>query len=182
MIIAGISGSLRAQSMHRGILRAVNKSLVEKNIEFTAIEIKDFPLYDQDVNAQGIPAVVQKAHEQLAAADAIVLASPEYNYSVSGVLKNAIDWFSRIEGQAFNGKAVAIMGASPSGIGTARSQYHLRQILVFMNAFIVNKPEVMIANAFDKFDGDGNLTDESTLKFIDKALGSLLDLSAQLNK
>ncbi len=179
MKIAGISGSLRKHSMHKGILRAVASHLNNKGIEYIEVDISGFPLYDQDLNAQGIPDVVQQAHELLARADAIVLASPEYNYSVSGVLKNAIDWFSRVDNQAFNGKAVSIMGASP-GLGTARSQYHLRQILVFMNAFVVNKPEVMIGRASDKFNDQGDLIDERTTAFIDKALDSLQLLSQQL--
>ena len=180
MKIAGISGSLRKHSMHRGILRTVAKHLENKGIEFVEIEIGDFPLYDQDLNDQGIPQAVQDAHELLSTADAIVLASPEYNYSISGVLKNALDWFSRLENHAFNGKAVSIMGASP-GLGTARSQYHLRQVLVFLNAFVVNKPEVMISQAKTKFDENGNLTDERTIEFLDKALTSLINLSKQLN-
>ncbi len=179
MKIAGISGSLRQHSMHRGILRTVAKHLSQKGIEFVAVDIGKIPLYDQDINAKGIPKEVQKAHDQLKDADAIVLASPEYNYSVSGVLKNAIDWLSRVENQAFNGKAVSIMGASP-GMGTARSQYHLRQILVFMNAFVVNKPEVMIAQASGKFNEQGDLTDQGTIEFLDKALTSLINLSNQL--
>ncbi len=181
MKIAGISGSLRQSSMHRGILRAVAKHLAQKGIEFVVVDIGDIPLYDQDINTKGIPEAVQKAHNQLKEADAIVLASPEYNYSVSGVLKNAIDWFSRVENQAFNGKAVSIMGASP-GMGTARSQYHLRQILVFLNAFVVNKPEVMIAQASGKFNEKGDLTDQGTIDFLDKALTSLINLSNQLNQ
>ncbi len=179
MKIAGISGSLRKKSMHRGILRTVAKHLSNKGIEFVAIEIADFPLYDQDLNDQGIPESVQKAHDLLVTADAIVLASPEYNYSISGVLKNALDWFSRIEDQGFNGKAVSIMGASP-GLGTSRSQYDLRKVLVFLNAFVLNKPEVMIGQAKGKFDEDGNLTDERTIEFLDKALTSLINLSKQL--
>lgn len=181
MKIAGISGSLRKQSTHRGILRNVAEQLSHKGIDFVAVEIGEFPLYDQDLNAQGIPDVVQKAHDQLASADAIILASPEYNYSVSGVLKNAIDWFSRVENQAFNGKAVSIMGASP-GLGTSRSQYDLRKILVFMNAFVVNKPEVMIGQSSSKFNDQGDLTDERTIEFIGKALDSLENLSKQLSK
>lgn len=179
MIIAGISGSLRKHSMHRGILRTVAAHLQSKQIEFIDISIDEFPLYSQDIQDQGIPEAVQNAHQLLQQADAIVLASPEYNYSISGVLKNAIDWFSRMDNQAFNGKALSIMGASP-GMGTARSQYHLRQILVFMNAFVVNKPEVMIAQAKDKFDDQGNLTDQRTIDFIDQALTSLIQLSEQL--
>ena len=181
MKIAGISGSLRQDSMHRGILRAVKQHLHAKGIEFISIEIGGFPLYDQDVNAAGIPDTVQQAHDLLQDADAIVLASPEYNYSISGVLKNAIDWFSRVENQAFNGKAVSIMGASP-GMGTVRSQYHLRQILVYLNAFVVNKPEVLIAQAGGKFDLQGNLTDQSTIEFLDKALISLVNLAKQLKQ
>lgn len=181
MKIAGISGSLRKQSTHRGILRAVAGHLKTKGVEFVEVEIGDFPLYDQDLNTKGIPSVVQSASDQLASADAIVLASPEYNYSVSGVLKNAIDWFSRVENQAFNGKAVSIMGASP-GMGTARSQYHLRQILVFMNAYVVNKPEVMIAQSTGKFNELGDLTDQNTIDFLDNALISLINLSNQLNQ
>ncbi len=179
MKIVGISGSLRAHSMHRGILRAVSTHLTHREVAFATVGVGDFPLYDQDLNAQGIPDVVLTAHQELASADAIVLASPEYNYSVSGVLKNAIDWFSRVENQAFNGKAVAIMGASP-GLGTARSQYHLRQILVFMNAFVLNKPEIMIGQAGSKFDEQGNLTDQRTQDYIGKALDALIDLSRRL--
>ncbi len=181
MKIAGISGSLRKQSTHRGILRAVQQHLETMGIEYIDVEIGDFPLYNQDVNSQGIPAAVQQAHDKLQSADAIVLASPEYNYSVSGVLKNAIDWLSRVENQAFNGKAVAIMGASP-GMGTARSQYHLRQILVFVNAYVVNKPEIMIAQAADRFDEQGNLTDKTTLEFVGKSLQALVALSKQLKQ
>lgn len=181
MKVAGISGSLRKQSMHKGILRTVASHLNTKDIDYVEVDISDFPLYDQDLNSQGIPEAVQRAHDLLVDADGIVLASPEYNYSVSGVLKNAIDWFSRVGNQAFNGKAVSIMGASP-GLGTARSQYHLRQILVFMNAFVVNKPEVLIGQASNKFNENGDLTDERTVAFIDKALEALLQLSEQLKK
>jgi chromate reductase len=180
MKIVGISGSLRKKSMHKGILRTVASTLEKQGVAFSEVDISKFPLYDQDLNDQGMPAAVQQAHDELATADAIVLASPEYNYSISGVLKNALDWFSRVENQAFNGKAVSIMGASP-GMGTARSQYHLRQVLVFLNAFVVNKPEVMIAQAAGKFDENGDLTDERTIEFLDKALTSLINLSKQLN-
>jgi len=181
MKIAGISGSLRKHSIHRGVLQSVAENLATKGVEFTEVEIGDFPLYNQDDNAQGLPTCVLRAHQKLAEADAIVLASPEYNYSVSGVLKNAIDWLSRVENQAFSGKAVSIMGASP-GLGTARSQYHLRQILVFLNAFVVNKPEVMITQAMSKFDQQGHLIDANTIEFLDKATTSLIQLSKQLKK
>jgi len=179
MKIAGISGSLRKHSINSGLLRKVEELLAEQSIEFTRVDISEFPLYNQDVNERGIPEAVMTAHQQLKAADAIVLASPEYNYSVTGVLKNSLDWLSRVESQAFNGKAVAIMGASP-GMGTARSQYHLRQMLVFLNAFVVNKPEVMVAQASQKFNDQGDLTDEGTIEHINKALNALQALSKQL--
>lgn len=181
MKIAGISGSLRQHSINTGILRAVKKIAADKGAEFTLVDISEIPLYNQDVNEQGIPASVQKAHDEIAAADAIVLACPEYNYSVSGVLKNAIDWFSRVENQGFNGKAVSIMGASP-GLGTSRMQYDLRKILIFLNAFVVNKPEVLIGGSGGKFDDEGNLTDEKTIEFLGKAVDALIELSKQLNK
>ena len=179
MKIAGISGSLRKHSINSGLLRKVGELLAEQDIEFTVVDISQFPLYNQDINEQGIPEPVMTAHQQLKAADAIVLASPEYNYSVTGVLKNSLDWLSRVENQAFNGKAVSIMGASP-GMGTARSQYHLRQMLVFLNAFVVNKPEVMVAQASGKFNDQGDLTDEATINHINKALASLQALTKQL--
>lgn len=180
MKIVGIAGSLRKHSMHKGILRKVDGLLDKRGVVFSEVDISQFPLYDQDLNDQGIPATVQQVHDELVSADAIVLASPEYNYSISGVLKNALDWLSRVENQAFNGKAVSIMGASP-GMGTARSQYHLRQVLVFLNAFVVNKPEVMIAQAGGKFNENGDLTDETTIEFLGKALNSLINLSKQIN-
>lgn len=181
MKIAGISGSLRKLSMHRGILRKVEELLKSKGIEYIEVDISEFPLYNQDLKDQGNPDAVQKAHDQLQSADAIVLASPEYNYSVTGVLKNAIDWLSRVEDQAFNGKAVAIMGASP-GLGTSRSQYHVRQILVFLNAIVVNRPEILISQAMNKFNEVGDLTDDKTIEFVGKSLDALVQLSEQLNK
>ncbi|HYE38794.1 MAG TPA: NAD(P)H-dependent oxidoreductase, partial [Ramlibacter sp.] len=108
------------------------------------------------------------------------LVTPEYNYSVSGVLKNAIDWASRPPNQPFDGKPVAIMGASGGPLGTARGQYDLRKILVYMNTFTVNKPEVFIGNAQTKFDAQGELTDEPTAKFIADLLVSLQNLKKRV--
>ncbi|MGH6878574.1 MAG: NADPH-dependent FMN reductase, partial [Rhizomicrobium sp.] len=110
---------------------------------------------------------------QIKAADALLFVSPEYNYSMTGVMKNAIDWASRPPDQPFNGKPVAIMGASPSMLGSARAQYHLRQVCVYLNMFPLNRPEVLIAGADKKFDADGRLTDEPTRKFIAQLLQAL---------
>ena len=175
MKIAAISGSLRKQSTNTGILRALKQHLPAP-IEVDIIPIDEVPLYNQDVNMQGIPDAVQAIHERIKAADAVVLASPEYNYSVSGVLKNTLDWLSRVPEQAFNDKPLAIVGASPGGIGTARSQYHLRQILVFLNARVLNKPEVMIAHSGKKFDFEGRLIEEETIKFLQTMVQSLKEM------
>ena len=116
-------------------------------------------------------------------ADALLFVTPEYNYSVPGVLKNAIDWASRPYGDnAWDGKPAAIMGASPGGFGTARAQYHLRQIFVFLNVFPVNKPEVMIGNASQRFDAEGNLTDETTKEHIRQLLRNLVDLTRRIRQ
>ena len=179
MKIVGIAGSLRAGSLNRSLLKVAG-TLVPEGHTFEVADIDDIPLYNGDVNEAGIPDPVRQVYDKLASADGIVLASPEYNYSVPGVLKNAIDWLSRVDPQPFDGKAVAIMGASPSNLGTARAQYHLRQILVYLNAFVVNKPEIQIGGAFGKFDDGGNLTDDKERKYIGRQMQALCDLAAKL--
>src|ERR1019366_6581916 len=117
------------------------------------------------------------------AADAILLVTPEYNYSIPGVLKNAIDWASRPYGDnSWDGKPVAVMGASLGPLGTARAQYHLRQVFVFLNMHAVNKPEVMISGAAERFDDRGNLKDEKTGKLIRSLLESLVEWARQLDR
>lgn len=173
MKILGLSGSLRKGSYNSMALRAAVELLPE-GASLEIAEIGDIPLYNDDVRQAGYPEAVRRLRAQIAAADAVLFATPEYNYSISGVLKNAIDWASRPPDQPFNDKPVAIMGASMGLLGTARAQYHLRQMLVFLNAFPINKPEVMIAQAQTKFDGDGKLTDEPTREFIRALLGALI--------
>ena len=177
--VLGLCGSLRKGSYNRMALRAAIE-LVPAGMTIDTIEIGSIPLYNKDVEDQGFPAPVQALGEKVAAADAVLFVTPEYNYSVPGVLKNAIDWMSRVPSQPFNGKPVAIMGASQGNIGTARAQYHLRQICVFLNAFPLNRPEVMIARAQEKFDKEGRLTDEMTKKFIQQLLVSLAEWTARL--
>ncbi|KAA2244002.1 NADPH-dependent FMN reductase [Salinarimonas soli] len=170
--VAGISGSLRRGSLNSAALRAA-QALAPEGMTIEIAEIGDMPHYNEDLRAGGYPAPVERFRAQLAAADAILFVTPEYNYSIPGVLKNAIDWGSRPPEQPFNDKPVAIMGASGGLLGTARAQYQLRQMLVFLNAHPINKPEVMIGQAPSKFDEAGNLTDETTKKFIGDLLTSL---------
>lgn len=118
--------------------------------------------------------------KKIKASDGVIIVSPEYNYSVPGALKNMIDVVSRHPDKPFSEKAVAIMGASQGQVGTARMQYHLRQVMVFLNAFVINKPEIMIANAQHKFDEAGNLTDEHTMKQLPQLLLSLAKLSDKM--
>ena len=172
MKIAAISGSLRKSSTNTGVLRAL-KAHAAEGVEVDIIPIDAVPLYNQDVNEQGVPDTVMEIHERIKAADAVVLATPEYNYSVPGVLKNTIDWLSRVPEQAFNDKLVAIVGASPGGIGTARAQYHLRQMLIYLNPRVLNKPEVMISHSGQKFDAEGNLADEKTIEYLQRMVQTL---------
>ena len=181
MNVIGISGSLRKGSFNTAALRAA-QGLAPEGMTIEVAQIGDLPLYNDDVRAAGFPPPAERLRAQLAAADAILLVTPEYNYSISGVLKNAIDWASRPPNQPFEAKPVAIMGASPGLFGSARAQYHLRQMLIFLNAMPVNRPEVMIGQAQNKFDADGNLTDEPTREFIRKLLISLRDWTERLKR
>jgi chromate reductase len=179
--ILGISGSLREGSFNTGALRAAVE-LVPEGAEIEIFSISGFPEFVQGQDADP-PANVAEFKEKIRGADAILISSPEYNYSVPGVLKNAIDWASRPYGDsAWDGKAAAIMGASPGAVGTARMQYHLRQIMVFLNMFPLNKPEVMINNCVGKFDEQGNLTDEKTREFVTAMLAALVDWTRRLSK
>jgi chromate reductase len=181
LTILGIAGSLRKASYNRGALRAAQQ-LVTADAQIEIFELDGIPPFNQDEESPAPDKVVQfKA--RIRTADAILFATPEYNYSVPGVLKNAIDWASRPYGDsAWDGKPVAIMGASPGMLGTARAQYHLRQSFVFLNMYPLNRPEVMIANASERFDEQGNLTDEDTRKHIRKLLQSLVTWTRQLQK
>lgn len=179
--VVGISGSLRAGSYNTAALRAAI-ALAPEGMTIENAEIGDLPLYNDDVRVAGYPPQVQRFRDQLAAADAILFVTPEYNYSIPGVLKNAIDWASRPPSQPFDNKPVAMMGASGGVLGTARAQYQLRQMLVFLNAFPLNKPEVMIGAAQTKFDEAGKLTDEQTKEFIRSLLDALANWTNRLKQ
>lgn len=178
--ILGLSGSVRNGSFNTAALKAA-VGLAPDGVEIEVYDISGFPEFNQD-HDQDPPEKVTEFKRKIREADAILISSPEYNYSVPGVLKNAIDWASRPYGDsAWDGKPAAIMGASGGVLGTARMQYHLRQIMVFLNMFPVNRPEVMIGNAGKKFDEQGNLTDDTTKKFIGDLVQSLADHTKRLN-
>lgn len=165
-----LTGSLRKASYNAVIANALAE-LAPANCKITMLgSIGDFPLYNQDIqDEQGFPAAVSDMANAIAAADGVIIVSPEYNYSVPGVLKNALDWLSRVAPQPFAGKPVMITTASPGGLGGVRMQYHLRQILVFFDAKVMNKPEAMIGQVASKVD-DGKLVDDSTREFLQKQL------------
>ena len=163
--IVGISGSLRRGSFNTAALRAAQE-LAPAGMSIEAANIATIPLYNEDVKQQGFPPPVEDLRRRIKAADGLLIVTPEYNYSIPGVLKNAIDWVSRPPDQPFDGKPIAIMGASPSALGTARAQYQLRQCFIFLNGHVLNRPEVMINMASGKFDAEGKLTDQPTRDFI----------------
>lgn len=179
--ILAICGSLRAKSYNRGLLRAAI-DLAPAHVKIETADIASIPLYNEDVREQGFPPPVEKLREQVRAADAILFVTPEYNYSMPGVLKNAIDWVSRPPDQPFDGKPMAMLGASIGNGATMRAQYHLRQTAVFLNMHVLNKPEVFVALAGEKFDAESNLTDERTRKIVGRLVNDLATWCQRLRK
>lgn len=177
--IVGICGSLRSGSFNRKTLVAATK-LVPENGLLEIVEIAGIPLYNQDLEVE-LPAEVVKFKAAIKAADAVLFVTPEYNYSIPGVLKNAIDWASRPSGDnSFRGKTAAIMGASPGRLGSARAQYHLRQVLVALNMVTLNSPEVMISAANNAFDDEGSFSEEKTAELVQSLIVNLIDLTRRL--
>jgi chromate reductase len=160
-------GSLRHASYNAAIARAL-PALAPEGLAVTSLgSIGDLPLYNADLQAQGMPPAVLAMAEAIAKADGVIIVTPEYNYSIPGGLKNAIDWISRLPSQPLAGKPVAIQSASPGALGGARAQYHLRQTLVFLDAIVLNKPEVMVSHVASKVDATTlELTDQPTRDFI----------------
>jgi len=178
--ILGIVGSLRKGSFNKALMR-VAVELAPKNVDIEMFTLEGIPLFNQD-KEQKPPKRVVELKRKIRAADAILFATPEYNYSIPGVLKNAIDWASRPYGDsAWDGKPAGIMGASPGMTGTARAQYHLRQTFVFINVFPLNRPEVMVPTAHEKFDEKGSLTDKHTKEKITELLGALVAWTERLS-
>jgi chromate reductase, NAD(P)H dehydrogenase (quinone) len=177
--ILGIVGSLRKNSFNKALLRAALE-LVPKEARLETFDLEGIPPFNQDLESAP-PEKVKAFKSKIRAADALLIATPEYNYSIPGVLKNAIDWASRPYGDnALDGKPVAFMGASIGMLGTARSQYHLRQVCVFLDMHPLNRPEVMVPFVADKVDPDGQLTDAKTREKIGELLGSLVAWTKRL--
>src|SRR5882762_3363737 len=178
--ILGIAGSFRRGSYNQAALRAA-KLLVPANSEIGHFQLDGIPMFNED-DEKRPPASVVELKKRVRSADAVLIVTPEYNYSIPGVLKNAIDWAARPPGDsAWSGKPAAIMGASLAAIGTARAQQHLRQILVALNIFLLNQPEVVIADAAHRFNEDGDLIHEPTKQLIQELLQSLVDWTRQLS-
>jgi chromate reductase len=177
--ILGFAGSLRARSYNKLLLKAAKK-LAPDEAEMEIFELDGIPPFNQDFERDP-PGPVVEFKRRIKEADAILIATPEYNYSIPGVLKNAIDWASRPHGDnAFEGKPVAIMSASTGMLGGARAQYHLRQVFVFLNMFPINRPEVILARAAEKFSPDGALTDQTAIQLIRELLENLVRWSRLL--
>lgn len=162
-------------------LRAAQE-LVPDGFTMEISELRDIPFYDEDLRAKGEPASVTRLKGQIRSADAVLIASPEYNFSIPGVLKNALDWVSRPPEPPFDGKVVALMGASMGMGGTSRVQYDIRKVMVFLNAFVVNKPEVFIREAQNKFDADGKLVDEQARNVIQDLIVEMEVLTRRLRR
>jgi chromate reductase len=160
--IAGIAGSLRRGSLNRALLRAAQE-VAPPALRIEIHDLTDIPLYNGDIEAQGVPSPVTALRGVVQAADGLLIATPEYNHGVPGVLKNTIDWLSRPpRASALDGKPAALIGASPGMTGSARGQSQLRQAFVFTNTYALAQPEVLVARAHEKFDDAGRLTDEPT--------------------
>jgi len=170
--VVGLCGSLRTNSLNLAALRLAG-SCMPPSMTLDVVDWRDVPPFDADVMAEGMPAVVTALRERLRRADAVLIATPEYNFSIPGMLKNAIDWVSRGTDQPLQRKPVAILSASPGPVGGARVQYDLRKVLLFMDAMVLPKPEVFIAHATAKFSADGHCVDEATIQFVTDQMMSL---------
>jgi chromate reductase len=178
--ILGFAGSLRKSSYNKAILRAA-KDFAPEDAEIEIFDLEGIPPYNQDLDDR-MPARVREFKEKIRGADAILIATPEYNYSAPGVLKNAIDWASRpIGDNSFAGKPVAIMSASIGMLGGARAQYHLRQMFVYIDMHPVNRPEVMVPFAADRIDDAGNVTDAKTREKVKELVESLVAWTKRLH-
>jgi chromate reductase len=179
--VLGLCGSLRARSYNRAALDAA-RELMPDGATLLAGSFAGLPIYNADDQAQGWPAALAPLADSVRAADAVLIASPEYNFSIPGGLKNALDWLSRLPDQPFKGKPVAIMGAATGPVGTARMQYDLRRVLQFLEAEVLQKPEVFIGLAASKVDAEGRLADETSRRFIGDQMRALVDLVARVRR
>ena len=171
--ILAFAGSLRKGSYNKALVRAAVE-VAPENVTMEVFDLEGIPPFNQD-NENNLPPKVREFKEKIRNADALLIATPEYNYSIPGVLKNAIDWASRpYKDNSLAGKPVALMSASVGKLGGARAQYHLRQSFVFLNMYPVNQPEVMLSNAADNVDANGRLTNEQTKILIKQLIEALV--------
>ncbi len=177
--ILGFAGSLRKESLNKKLLYAA-REICPDDAELEIFDIKDIPLFNADVEAEGDPQSVKDFKNKLRQADAVLIATPEYNHSIPGVLKNALDWASRPPEKVLNKKPVAMMGTSDGMTGATRSQQHMIQVLAAMNAYTLSKPEVIVPNGDKKFDEAGNLTDDKTKSKIITLLTELINWTQKL--
>jgi chromate reductase len=181
LAILGISGSGRKRSYNSALLEAA-KQLLPENASLEVADISRLPLYNQDLE-RDMPEVVKEFKKRIRCADTILIATPEHNYSITAVLKNAIEWGNRPPRDAsWSGKPAAIISASTSLRGGARAQLHLRQIMVDLNMYPINRPQLLVANAKDKFNEDLQLTDEESLQTLRDVLTSLVEWTRKLQR
>jgi len=179
--ILGFAGSLRKGSYNKALLRAAME-LTPKSVRLEIFDLEGIPPFNQDLEDERSEKV-KELKAKIRAVDSILVATPEHNYSIPGVLKNALDWASRPYGDnSFEGKPVAIMSASTGMLGGARAQYHLRQVFVFLNMHPINKPEVIVPFDDEKFDEEGRLIDEKTREKIKELLESLVAWTKKMKR
>jgi chromate reductase len=179
--VLALSGSLRERSYNTALLREAGR-LAPAGMTIDIASIRDIPLYDADVEARGFPAPVTTLSDRVKSADALLIATPEYNFSIPGVLKNVIDWLSRPPlDAALVRKPVAIVGAG-GRLGSARAQYHLRQVCGCLSMLPVPRPEIFVLNAWDQFDAQGRLKDEAVAKQVRDLLATLADWALLLRR
>lgn len=172
--VLGISGSLRNGSYNTQLLYEASR-LMPSDMAFERFDLSDIPLYNDDVRMAGYPAAVVEFREKIEAADALLIATPEYNGSISGVLKNALDWASRPPSPPVNGKPVAILGATTGHYGTSKAQLHLRTVCSSLNMHAVNRPKVLISRAQDAFNAQGRLVDDAARHYLSDLMQALAD-------
>ncbi|MGF6921039.1 NADPH-dependent FMN reductase [Paraburkholderia sp. 40] len=177
--VVGLCGSLRSASINRMALTLASESM-PPGMTLNVVDWRAIPPFDADSMARGMPAEVLALRERLRKADALVIATPEYNFSIPGMLKNALDWISRGDDQPLRRKPVAILSAAPGPVGGARVQYELRKVLLFMDAMVLAKPEVFIAHAVGKFDTEGRCVDEATRSFVQGQMSALAVWTAEV--
>jgi len=179
--VLGFAGSLRRGSLNKALLAAAQE-LAPAGMAVEIFDLAEVPLYDEDLRQSGLPEAVAALRAGIAEADAVLIATPEYNFSFSGVVKNAIDWASRPPDQPFAGKPIAILGASPSRLGTARAQYQLRQCFIYLDGRVMNRPEMMLGDARQAFDEAGRLTEPKAREHLAAYLAALTDFARERDR